>query len=148
MSSSEEGSRAIFVAFLANLAIALAKFVGFLFTNSASMLAESMHSLADTGNQALLLFGRRRARRPASPQHPFGYGRERYFWAFIVALVLFSLGALFAIWRRPRAEVLRVLEVVREPAQPECGNGARDHDDGAQQQSYVHGFPPQLSMFE
>jgi len=94
-----EGSRrAIIAAFLANLGIAVAKFVAFLFTGAASMLAETVHSLADTGNQALLLLGQARAGRAASPAHPFGYGRERYFWSFVVALVLFSLGSLFAIY--------------------------------------------------
>jgi cation diffusion facilitator family transporter len=94
-----EGSRrAIIAAFLANLGIAVAKFVAFLFTGAASMLAETVHSLADTGNQALLLLGQARAGRAASPAHPFGYGRERYFWSFVVALVLFSMGSLFAIY--------------------------------------------------
>lgn len=94
-----EGSRkAILAAFLANLGIATAKFVGFAFTRSASLLAEAIHSVADTGNQALLFLGGRRGRRRPSPAHPFGYGRERYFWAFVVALVLFSFGALFALW--------------------------------------------------
>jgi len=93
-----EGSRrAIAAALLANLGIAVSKSVAFGFTGSASMLAETVHSLADTANQALLLLGSSRALRPATPEHPFGYGRERYFWAFVVALVLFSLGSLFAI---------------------------------------------------
>jgi cation diffusion facilitator family transporter len=93
-----DGSRrAIVAAFLANLGIAVAKFVGFAFTGAASLLAEGVHSLADTGNQALLLLGGARARREATAAHPFGFGRERYFWAFVVALVLFSLGAVFAI---------------------------------------------------
>ena len=93
----EGGRRAIIAAFLANTGIAIAKFVGFLFTRSASMLAESVHSVADAGNQGLLLLGGARARRKPTLTHPFGYGRERYFWAFVVALVLFSLGSLFAI---------------------------------------------------
>ncbi len=94
-----EGSRkAIIAAFVANLGIAIAKFVGFLLTRSASLLAEAGHSLADTGNQALLMLGGRRARRAATPEHPFGYGRERYFWSFVVALVLFSMGGLFALY--------------------------------------------------
>lgn len=92
------GSRAIVAAFFANLGIALAKFVGFLITASSSMLAESIHSVADTGNQALLLLGGKKSRRGATEDHPFGYGRERYFWAFVVALVLFSLGSLFAVF--------------------------------------------------
>jgi cation diffusion facilitator family transporter len=94
----EDGSRrAIAAAFFANLGIAGAKFAGFLITGAASMLAEAVHSLADTGNQALLIFGAARARQEATLEHPFGFGRERYFWAFVVALVLFSLGSVFAI---------------------------------------------------
>ncbi|MGI8868640.1 MAG: cation diffusion facilitator family transporter, partial [Mycobacteriales bacterium] len=78
--------------------IAVAKFVGFLITSSSSMLAESVHSLADSGNQVLLLLGRKQAARDADRGHPFGYGRDRYFYAFVVALVIFSLGSLFAIY--------------------------------------------------
>ncbi len=92
------GTKAIVTAFFANLGIAIAKFIGFLVTGSSSMLAESVHSVADTSNQALLILGNKRAERAATIQHPFGYGRERYFWAFVVALVLFSLGSLFAIY--------------------------------------------------
>ena len=95
---AEGGTKAILVAFFANLGIAIAKFVGFLLTRSSAMLAESIHSLADTGNQALLLLGGRSARRAPTRTHPFGYGRERYFWAFVVSLVLFSLGSLFALY--------------------------------------------------
>jgi cation diffusion facilitator family transporter len=94
-----EGSRkAIIAAFIANLGIAIAKLFGFVITRSAGLLAESMHSLADTGNQALLMFGSKRGNRRADEAHPFGYGPERYFWAFVVALVLFSLGGLFALY--------------------------------------------------
>lgn len=94
-----DGSRkAIFAAFFANLGIAIAKFVGFIITGSASMMAETVHSLADTGNQLLLLLGGKRARKHATPSHPFGYGRERYFWSFAVALVLFSAGGMFALY--------------------------------------------------
>ncbi len=94
-----EGSRkAIVAAFFANLGIAVAKFVAFLFTGAASMLAESIHSLADTGNQGLLMLGTKRANRPPDESHPFGYAMSRYFWAFVVALVLFSLGGVFAIY--------------------------------------------------
>jgi cation diffusion facilitator family transporter len=82
----------------ANAGIALAKFVGFLITGSSSILAESVHSLADTSNQGLLLIGRKRARREATEEHPFGYGRDRYFYAFVVALLLFSLGSVFALY--------------------------------------------------
>jgi len=95
----QDGSRkAIIAAFFANLGIAVAKFVGFLITRSAGLLAEAGHSVADTGNQALLLFGGKRGRRPADRTHPFGYGPERYFWSFVVALVLFSMGGLFALY--------------------------------------------------
>ena len=95
----QHGSRkAIFAALLANLGIAVAKFIGFLITGAASLLAESVHSVADSGNQALLILGGNRAAREATPERPFGYGRERYFWAFVVALVLFSFGGLFAAY--------------------------------------------------
>jgi len=94
-----EGSKkAIFAAFVANLGIAIAKFIAFALTGAASMLAEAIHSVADTGNQSLLFLGGRRAQRSESRLHPFGYGRERYFWGFVVALVLFSLGAVFATY--------------------------------------------------
>ncbi len=93
-----ESTGAIAAAFLANLGIAVAKFVGFLITGSSSLLAESIHSVADASNQGLLVLGGRRARRPPTPLHPFGYGRSRYFWAFVVAVVLFSLGGLFSMY--------------------------------------------------
>lgn len=92
------GTRAIIAAMLANAGIAVAKFVAFLVTSSASMLAESIHSVADTSNQGLLLLGGRRAQRIADDRYQFGYGRERYFWSFVVAMVLFSLGGLFSIY--------------------------------------------------
>jgi cation diffusion facilitator family transporter len=92
------GTRAILAAMAANAAIAVAKFVAYLVTGSASMLAESIHSVADTSNQGLLLLGGRRAQKVADDRHQFGYGRERYFWAFVVAMVLFSLGGLFSIY--------------------------------------------------
>lgn len=92
------GNKAIIAALSANLGIAVTKFVAFLLTSSSSMLAESVHSVADSGNQLLLLVGGRRARRAADEEHPFGYGRERYMYAFIVAIVLFSLGGLFALY--------------------------------------------------
>jgi cation diffusion facilitator family transporter len=95
--SAEGTRRAIIAAFLANLGIALSKFVAFLITGSASMLAESIHSVADTGNQGLLFLGGKRSRKEPTAEHPFGFGTERYFWAFIVALVLFTLGSLFAL---------------------------------------------------
>ena len=90
--------RAIIAAFLANLGIALSKFIAFVLTGAASMLAEAIHSVADTGNQGLLMLGGTRSQRPADEVHPFGYGTLRYFWAFVVALVLFSVGGLFAIF--------------------------------------------------
>jgi cation diffusion facilitator family transporter len=96
--SVEGGTRAIIAAMFANLGIALTKFVAFLITTSSSMLAEAVHSLADTGNQALLLVGGRQSRRRATPEHPFGYGRDRYIYAFIVSVVLFSVGGLFALY--------------------------------------------------
>jgi len=92
------GNKAIIAALSANLGIAVTKFIAFLLTQSSSMLAESVHSVADSGNQVLLLLGGKRARRAADEQHPFGYGRERYMYAFIVSIVLFSLGGLFALY--------------------------------------------------
>jgi cation diffusion facilitator family transporter len=89
---------AIIAALLANAGIALAKFIGYLITGSSSMLAEAVHSVADTSNQGLLLLGRKRAQRKATREHPFGYGRDRYFYSFVVALLLFSLGSVFALY--------------------------------------------------
>jgi cation diffusion facilitator family transporter len=96
--STSGSRRAVFAAMAANLGIAVAKFVGFAFTRSSSMLAEGVHSVADTGNQLLLLLGHRRAQLSPNEQHPFGYGRERYFWGFVVSIVLFALGSMFAIF--------------------------------------------------
>lgn len=96
--ASHGSRRAVIAALLANSGIAIAKFVGFAVTGSSSMLAEGVHSVADTGNQGLLLLGDARARRAATRDHPFGYGRERYFWAFVVSMLLFALGGLFAIY--------------------------------------------------
>lgn len=92
------GTKSIIAAFFANLGIAIAKFIGFILTGSGSMLAEAVHSVADTGNQALLMLGGRRAKRGPTDEHPFGFGRERYFWAFVVAVVLFTVGAAFAVF--------------------------------------------------
>jgi cation diffusion facilitator family transporter len=92
------GKRAVIAAFAANLSIAVTKFAAFLITGSASMLAESVHSVADSGNQALLLVGRSRARREQTEEHQFGFGAERYFYGFIVALVLFTVGAVFSVY--------------------------------------------------
>jgi cation diffusion facilitator family transporter len=96
--SSEGSTRAVVAALLANTGIAVTKFVAFLLTGASSMLAESIHSLADSGNQGLLLLGGRRARREPTARHPFGFGRERYIYAFIVSIVLFSVGGLFALY--------------------------------------------------
>jgi cation diffusion facilitator family transporter len=92
------GTKAIIAALTANLTIAVLKFVAYVLTASSSMLAEAIHSVADSGNQVLLLVGGKRAARQASPQHPFGYGRDRYIYAFIVSIVLFSVGGLFALY--------------------------------------------------
>src|SRR3954447_15356803 len=96
--SSEGSPRAIIAALTANLGIAAAKGVGAAITGSSSMLAEAAHSVVDSGNQVLLLVGRKRAERPPDKEHPFGYGRNRFLYAFVVAIVLFSLGGLFAIY--------------------------------------------------
>ncbi|URN16329.1 MULTISPECIES: cation diffusion facilitator family transporter [Streptomyces] len=96
--SASGGTKAIVAALVANLAIAVSKFVAFVFSGSSSMLAESVHSLADSGNQGLLLLGGKKAKREATPQHPFGYGRERYIYAFLVSIVLFSVGGMFALY--------------------------------------------------
>jgi cation diffusion facilitator family transporter len=96
--STAGSTRAILAALLANAGIAVAKFVGFIITGSSSMLAESVHSVADTSNQGLLLFGQREARKQADDLHQFGYGRSRYFYSFVVALVLFTLGSVFALY--------------------------------------------------
>jgi cation diffusion facilitator family transporter len=92
------GTKAVVAALIANLTIAVLKFIAFGLTRSSSMLAEAIHSVADSGNQVLLLVGGKRAARQASPEHPFGYGRERYIYAFIVSIVLFSVGGLFALY--------------------------------------------------
>lgn len=96
--SASGGNRAIIAAFLANMGIALAKFVAWFVSGSASMLAEAIHSVADSGNQLLLLLGGRQSRRAADAEHPFGYGRERYVYAFVVSIILFSVGGLFSIY--------------------------------------------------
>jgi cation diffusion facilitator family transporter len=96
--STEGSTRAVVAALLANTGIAITKFLAFLLTGASSMLAEAIHSVADSGNQLLLLLGGRQARRQPTEQHPFGYGRERYIYAFIVSIVLFSVGGLFALY--------------------------------------------------
>ena len=107
--------RAVVAAFAANLGIALIKFVAFLLTGSASMLAESVHSVADTGNQVLLFVGRGRSIRPASDEHPFGFGRERYFYGFVVSVMLFTVGAAFSVYDGLH-KILVNPEAVRSPA--------------------------------
>lgn len=104
-------SKSVITALFANLGIAIAKFIGFLITSSSSMLAESIHSLADTTNQGLLLLGGKRAFKDANDTHQFGYGRERYFWSFLVALLLFSAGGGFAIYEG--------IEKIRHPHETE-----------------------------
>ena len=96
--STHGGNRAVVAALLANSFIAATKFGAWALTRSASMLAEAVHSVADTGNQILLLVGGRSAAREASEEHPFGYGRARYINAFLVSIILFSLGGLFALY--------------------------------------------------
>ena len=92
------GTRTIVTALIANFTISIAKFFGFIITSSSAMLAEAVHSLADTSNQALLLLGKKRSKKLPSAQRPFGFGRERFFWAFVVSLVLFSLGSMYAVY--------------------------------------------------
>src|SRR5688572_33022536 len=96
--SASGGGKAIMAAFLANMGIAVAKFIAWFLSGSASMLAEAIHSVADSGNQLLLMLGGRQAKKRADREHPFGYGRERYVYAFVVSIILFSVGGLFAIY--------------------------------------------------
>ncbi|MBS1673252.1 MAG: cation diffusion facilitator family transporter [Actinobacteria bacterium] len=96
--SASGGGKAILAAFLANMGIAVAKLVAWLLSGSASMLAEAIHSVADSGNQLLLMLGGRKAQRRADREHPFGYGRERYVYAFVVSIILFSVGGVFAVY--------------------------------------------------
>jgi cation diffusion facilitator family transporter len=96
--SAEGGTKAVVAALTANIFIAITKFAAWALTGASSMLAEAIHSVADSGNQALLLVGGKRARREATPEHPFGFGRERYVFAFIVSIVLFSIGGVFALY--------------------------------------------------
>src|SRR6478672_11936724 len=96
--SAEGGTKAVMAALLANTGIAVMKFLAFALTGASSMLAEGIHSVADSGNQVLLLIGGKRAKRAATPEHPFGFGRDRFVYGFLVAIVLFSVGGLFAIY--------------------------------------------------
>lgn len=97
-STSHGGTKAIIAAMSANLGIAITKFIAAFFSGSSAMLAEGVHSLADTGNQLLLLIGGKRSKRRADAKHPFGYGRERYLYAFVVAVVLFTVGGMFSVY--------------------------------------------------
>jgi len=96
--SASGGTRAIIAAFLANAGIAVTKFIAWFFSGSTSMLAEGVHSVADAGNQLLLILGGRQAKKKADKEHPFGYGRERYVYAFVVSIILFSVGGIFSIY--------------------------------------------------
>jgi cation diffusion facilitator family transporter len=96
--SASGGNKAIVAAFSANLGIAITKLIAWAFSGSSSMLAEGVHSIADSGNQLLLLLGGRKSRKEADAEHPFGYGRERYVYAFVVAIILFSIGGVFSIY--------------------------------------------------
>ena len=96
--AAEGGTKAVIAALLANIGIAVMKFLAFALTGASSMLAEGIHSVADSGNQGLLLLGGKRAEREATKEHPFGFGRERYVYSFLVAIVLFSVGGLFALY--------------------------------------------------
>jgi len=109
-------TKAVVAALIGNSAIAVAKFVGFFITRSSSMLAEAIHSVADSGNQALLLWGGKAAKKEADEEHQFGYGRERYYWAFVVALVLFLVGSGFALFEG--------VEKIRHPHEIESPNVA------------------------
>lgn len=95
---SDQARKVVLAAGAANLAIAVSKFVAFAFTGSSAMLTEAIHSVVDTGNQGLLLVGQRRAARPSSATHQFGYGMEAFFWSFIVALMIFALGGAASVW--------------------------------------------------
>ncbi|MDO8732811.1 MAG: cation diffusion facilitator family transporter [Actinomycetota bacterium] len=96
--STEGGMKAVIAALMANVGIAVSKFIAFAFTGSSSMLSEAIHSVADSGNQILLLIGNKRASKPADEHHPFGYGRRRYVYGFVVSIVLFMVGGLFSLY--------------------------------------------------
>jgi cation diffusion facilitator family transporter len=125
--STEGGIKAVVAALLANLGIAVSKFIAYAFTGSSSMLSEAIHSVADSGNQILLLVGNKRSHAPADDKHPFGYGRRRFVYGFVVAIVLFLVGGLFSLyegfhkWQHPEplddwwiAVVVLVVAIVLE----------------------------------
>ena len=116
--STEGGLRAVIAAMIANAGIAVSKFAAFLLTGSSSMLSEAIHSLADTANEALLLLGNRRSRQAADKEHPFGYGRVRYVYAFLVSMVLFVVGGVVSLLegRTVRTVVVRTVVVGRGAA--------------------------------
>jgi cation diffusion facilitator family transporter len=114
VSSPGDGRAAVVVALAANLAIAVSKFVAFAFTGSSAMLAEGVHSVADSGNQILLIIGGKRSKREATAAHPFGFGRDRYIYSFLVAVVLFTVGGLFALFEG--IEKVRHPEAITSPA--------------------------------
>ena len=109
---AEESRVAVVAAFAGNAGLAVLKGIAAAFTGSAAMLAETFHSIADTGNQALLFLGMRLAKRPPDARHPFGHGRDVYFWAFVVAVMLFTVGGAFSIWEGTR----RLLHPVEQDA--------------------------------
>src|SRR6201995_4648329 len=98
MSAAPENNRTLIIALAANMGIAISKFVAAAITGSSAMLTEGVHSVVDSANQLLLIWGRRQSRKPPDEAHPFGYGRELYFWSFVVAILIFAVGAGVSIY--------------------------------------------------